>query len=111
MTGNRHKKHKGELGQVVSQAKAYLEENWRRILDLLTEQLLPMHNEDWQDEDDPPLGKADFLSALGTPDVNLWEEDAIMLLFPDGGLFSGHYLEVFVDGPAYGRKTSVQIVG
>ena len=40
-----------------------------------------------------------------------WEEKAITLYLPDGGLFAGHGIEVFIDGPEHGRTITVGIVG
>ena len=100
-----------ELDEVSSRAKEFLEANWQRLLDQLTDELLPMHNEDWSDDDDPVLDKDAFLAAIGAPDVNVWEDDSIMLYFSDGGLFGGHYIELFVDGPEFGREVTVGIVG
>lgn len=68
-----------------------------------------MHNEEWSDEE--PKSESEFLNALGEPEINLWEEEAIMIYFPDGGLFSGHCIEVFIEGPERNRAISVGIVG
>jgi hypothetical protein len=100
-----------ELDDIASRAKGYLESHWQQLLDQLTADLLPMHNDEWRDEDGPPLTDTEFRSAIGTPDINVWEEEAIMIYFFDGGLFGGHHIEVFIEGPDNGRDVSVGIVG
>jgi hypothetical protein len=100
-----------ELDAIASRAKGFLESHWQRILDQLTADLLPMKNGEWRDEDEPLLNAADFRNAIGAPDINVWEEEAIMMYFDDGGLFGGHYIEVFIEGPEAGRDMSVGIVG
>jgi hypothetical protein len=100
-----------ELDAIASRAKDFLESHWQRILDQLTGDLLPMCNGEWRDEDAPLLSNADFLNAVGAPDINVWEEESIMMYFSDGGLLGGHCIEVFIDGPDYERKITVGIVG
>jgi hypothetical protein len=100
-----------ELEAVAARAKDFLESNWQRILDRLTADLLPMKNDGWRDADEPLLTEADLRSAIGDPDIDVWEEESIMLRFDDGGLFGGHYIEVFIEGPDAGRAISVGIVG
>lgn len=100
-----------ELEEIAAAAREFLQTSWRSIHDQLVSDLLPMHNEEWSDQDSPPVSAEQFLSTVGTPDVDVWEEEAIMLTFPDGGLFSGHYIQVFIDGPEMGRSVSVSIVG
>jgi hypothetical protein len=100
-----------ELDAIALRAKEYLESHWQGLLDQLTADLLPMHNGEWRDQDEPLLSETDFRNALGTPDTNVWEEESIMMLFSDGGLFGGHYIEVFIESPENGRDISVGIVG
>ena len=70
-----------------------------------------MKNGEWRDPDEPLLGGAELLNALDTPDINVWEEESIMMLFSDGGLFGGHYIQVFIETPENGRSISVDLVG
>jgi hypothetical protein len=100
-----------ELDAIAMRAKEFLEAHWQPILDRLVADLLPMKNGEWRDADEPLLSGADLLSALDAPDINVWEEESIMMLFSDGGLFGGHYIEVFIGSPADGRDISVGIVG
>lgn len=100
-----------ELDAIASRAKDFLESNWQRILDRMTADLLPMKNDAWRDEDEPLLTEEDFRNAVGDPDINVWEEETIMMIFSDGGLFGGHYIKVFIDGPEQGRAISVGIIG
>ena len=100
-----------ELNDIALRAKEYLELHWQQILDQVTDELLPMHNEEWSDDNDHPLSDLEFRSALGKPDINVWEEEAIMIYIADGGMFGGHYIEVFIEGPDYGREISIGIVG
>lgn len=100
-----------ELEGIASRAKAFLESHWQQIVDQLTADLLPMKNGEWRDEGEPLLSAAELQRALGTPDVNVWEEESIMLCYSDGGLFGGHYVEVFIETPENGRRISVGIVG
>jgi hypothetical protein len=100
-----------ELDAIATRAKDFLESHWQRILDQLTADLLPMKNDEWRDADEPLLTKADFLNAVDDPDINVWEEESIMMCFSDGGLFGGHYIEVFIESPDRGRNISVGIIG
>lgn len=100
-----------ELDGIAARAQGFLESHWQRILDRLTADLLPMKNDEWRDADEPLLSSADLLHALDSPDINVWEEESIMMLFSDGGLFGGHYIEVFIETPENGRSISVGIIG
>jgi hypothetical protein len=79
-----------ELDAIAARAKEFLEAHWQQILDRLVADLLPMKNGEWRDADEPLLSGADLLNALDAPDINVWEEESIMMLFSDGGLFGGH---------------------
>jgi hypothetical protein len=100
-----------ELDAVAARATAFLESNWQRILDQTTGDLLPMYNSEWRDEDAPPLTEAAFRTALGAPEINVWEEEAIMIYFANTDLFAGHLIEVFIEGPESDRRISVGIMG
>ena len=99
-----------ELDEIAARATNWFESHWQEILDRITTDLLPMHNEEWSD-DDAPLDKDWFVQTLGAPDVNVWEDEAYMLYFPDGNLFGGHFIEVLIESPEFGREVSVGIVG
>jgi hypothetical protein len=100
-----------ELDAIAARAQGFLELHWQRILDQLTTDLLPMYNDGWRDADEPLLSDADLLNALDSPDIDVWEEESIMMLFSDGGLFGGHYIKVFIETPENGRSISVGIIG
>ena len=100
-----------ELDAIAARAQGFLESHWQRILDRVTADLLPMKNDGWRDADEPLLSGADLLNALDSPDINVWEEESIMMLFSDGGLFGGHYIKVFIETPENGRSISVGIIG
>jgi hypothetical protein len=100
-----------ELDAIASRARDFLESHWQQILDQLTADLLPMYNDRWRDEDEPLLNDADFRNAFDAPDINVWEDEAIMMYYSDGGLFGGHYIEVFIETPENGRGISVGILG
>ena len=100
-----------ELAAIAARAQGFLESHWQRILDQLTTDLLPMYNDGWRDADEPLLSDADLLNALDSPDIDVWEEESIMMLFSDGGLFGGHYIKVFIETPENGRSISVGIIG
>ncbi len=70
-----------------------------------------MYNDGWRDADEPLLSGADLLNAVGLPEINVWEEESIMMVFSDGGLFGGHDIEVFIETPENGGSISVGIVG
>lgn len=100
-----------ELEAIASRARDFLESHWQAILDQITADLLPMYNDEWRDEDAPVLTDVEFRSALGASEVNVWEEEAMMIYFADSGLFAGHLIEAFVEGPDNDRRVSVGIVG
>jgi hypothetical protein len=101
----------GELDAIAARAQGFLESQWQQILDRLTADLLPMKNDAWRDADEPLLSGADLRSALDSPEINVWEEESIMISFSDGGLFGGHYIEVFIETPENGRTITVGLVG
>jgi len=66
-----------------------------------------MYNEDWRDPDEgyAPLPADEFVKKIRLDSVSVWEEEALMLRFDDGGLLGGHTIELFWDadetlGPA-----------
>jgi hypothetical protein len=100
-----------ELDAIAARARVFLQSHWQQILDQLVADLLPMKNDGWRDANEPLISGADLLAALDAPDINVWEEESIMMLFADGGLFGGHYIEVFIETPENGRSISVGLVG
>jgi hypothetical protein len=58
-----------ELESIASSAQGFLESNWQAILDQVTADLLPLYNDEWRDEDAPPLSETDFRKALGSPEI------------------------------------------
>ena len=101
----------GELAPIASRTQQYLDANYRQILDQIVTDLLPMYNEEWSEDDSAPLDAAQFLDQIGPPEINVWEEEALMIYFDDGGLFGGHYIEVFIETPENNRDVSIGIVG
>ena len=102
-----------ELDEIATRAQQYLAANWERILEVIVMALLEMANDDWREESSTPLSAAEFLARLGHPDIHVWEEEVLVLYFPDGGLFAGHTIEVFIEVPdaAGQREITAQILG
>ena len=101
---------KRELDEIALRAKTYLEATWDVIQNQMIDELLPMHNEEWS-EGTQVVTRTEFLDSIGIPEINIWEEETIMIYIPDGGLFSGHFIQLFVESPENQREITVGIIG
>jgi hypothetical protein len=66
-------------------------------LDGCADELLEVYNEDWVDEDHPPLTRAQFRRKLRLAEVWVGGDGAIDLTYRDGGMFWGHDIVLHVD--------------
>ena len=89
-----------EDGKPTKQAVEYYEslvsdlDTFRRFA---ATNLLDLYNSNWLDDDIGEVDVEGFMARLSNPAVMLFDElGAAMILFEDGGLFAGHWIEVSV---------------
>jgi hypothetical protein len=71
--------------------------------------LLPLHNETWLDDDIGPVDQAGFVARLANPAIVVYDQSGMAaVLFEDGGLFAGHWIEVSIDR---GEPTGADLAG
>jgi hypothetical protein len=71
------------------------QEQWdRRVREYAVEQLLPLKNGSWLDEDEEEISAADFLSKMSLESISLDEEGDLTFWHNDGDLFCGHAIQI-----------------
>ena len=69
----------------------------RRVRDYAVEQLLPLKNDSWLDDDEEELSAADFLSKMSLESISVDEEGGLTFWHNDGDLFWGHAIQISGD--------------
>lgn len=73
-----------------------------RVKALAVQELLPLKNEDWIEDDETPLTPERFLRRLKLESIAVNPDGSFEFWFDDGNLFSGHMIQVdgtLSDGP------------
>jgi hypothetical protein len=66
----------------------------RRVREYAVEQLLPLKNDSWRDEDEEEMSAADFLSKMSLESISLDEDGGLTFWHNDGDLFWGHAIQI-----------------
>jgi hypothetical protein len=68
---------------------------WDRLVrEYAVEQLLPLKNDSWLDEDEEEISAAEFLSKMSLESISLDEEGDLTFWHNDGDLFWGHAIQI-----------------
>ena len=74
------------------------QEEWgRRVNDYAVEQLLPLKNDSWLDEDEAELTKEQFLTKMKLESISVEEAGSFTFWHDDGDLFFGHSIQISGD--------------
>lgn len=75
----------------------WLDENFERVTKFVANELLSLKNDQWLEEDEPAVSEADFLNTIELDGLNVFTDGSFEVLFKDGDLFWGHWINVDID--------------
>jgi hypothetical protein len=81
----------------------------QRVNDFAVQQLLPLKNDVWLEEDEDELTAAQFLSRMRLTSIDVDESGSFTFWHNDGGLFWGHLIQI--DGDLANGLTHADIPG
>ncbi len=96
---------------LVAAARLFAEQaQWqRRVREYAVEQLLPLKNRSWLDEDETESSADEFLAKMRIESISIDESGDVTFWHDDGGLFLGHAISI--SGTISEGLTSASIAG